>query len=166
MKEGYIPKDQRKTILMLSDDIRTHSGVGCQARNIIFNTAHHFNWVNLGGAVKHPDNGKGFDLSNDVNQQTGLTDSNVKILATEGYGNAELLRAIIAQEKPDGIVHFTDPRYWIWLYRMENEIRQQIPMVFYTIWDDLPYPMYNRTYYESDDMLLCISKQTKRRLAN
>jgi hypothetical protein len=63
MKEGYIPRDQRKKILMLSDDIRTHSGVGCQARNIVLNTAHRYKWVNLGGAVKHPDVGKGFDLS-------------------------------------------------------------------------------------------------------
>ena len=65
------------------------------------------------------------------------------------------------QEKPDAIVHFTDPRYWIWLYQMENEIRQQCPLIFYTIWDDLPYPMWNREFYRSDDMLLCISKQTK-----
>ena len=43
---------------------------------------------------------------------------------------------------------------------MENEIRQKCPLVFYTIWDDLPYPMYNREYYRSDDMLLGISKQT------
>ena len=28
MKKGYVPKDQRKKILLLSDDIRTHSGVG------------------------------------------------------------------------------------------------------------------------------------------
>jgi len=43
---------------------------------------------------------------------------------------------------------------------MENEIRQKIPMVFYTIWDDIPYPMYNREFYRSDDMLLGISKQS------
>ena len=67
--EGYIPKDQRKKILMLSDDIRTHSGVGGQAKQIILNSAHHFNWVNLGGAVKHPDAGKGFDISPDINQK-------------------------------------------------------------------------------------------------
>ena len=60
--KGYIPKTQRKKILMLSDDIRTHSGVGGMAREIILNSAHHFNWVNLGGAVKHPEPGKGFDL--------------------------------------------------------------------------------------------------------
>ena len=160
MKEGYIPRDKRKKILMLSDDIRTHSGVGNMAKEIIINSAHHFNWLNLGGAVNHPEKGQGFDISDDINKITGLTDSEVKVLASEGYGNPELLRSIIAQEKPDAIVHFTDPRYWMWLYNMENEIRQNIPMIFYTIWDDLPYPMYNREFYRSDDMLLGISKQT------
>ena len=74
MKKGYIPKDQRKKILLLSDDIRTHSGVGCQSRLIVLNTAHHFNWVNLGGAVKHPEKGKAFDISGDINNMTNLTD--------------------------------------------------------------------------------------------
>ena len=160
MKEGYIPRDQRKKILMLSDDIRTHSGVGNMAKNIIVNSAHRFNWVNIGGAMKHPEAGKGFDLSDEVNKITGINDSDVKVLAAEGYGSTPILRSVMAQEKPDAIVHFTDPRYWIWLYEMEKEIKQQCPLVFYTIWDDLPYPMYNREFYRSDDMLLGISKQT------
>ena len=160
MKDGYIPKDQRKKILMLSDDIRTHSGVGNMAKEVIINSAHHFNWCNLGGAVKHPETGKGFDLSSDINKITGLTDADVKVLACDGYGNPHILRSVINQEKPDAIVHFTDPRYWQWLYQMENEIRQQCPLIFYTIWDDLPYPMYNREFYRSDDMLLGISKQS------
>ena len=166
MKEGYIPRDQRKKILMLSDDIRTHSGVGNMAKEIILNSAHHFNWLNLGGAVKHPEGGTGFDLSAEINTMAGISDSDVKVLACDGYGNPEMLRAVIAQEKPDAIVHFTDPRYWIWLYSMENEIRQQCPLIFYTIWDDLPYPMWNRNFYRSDDMLLCISKQTKNLVEN
>jgi glycosyltransferase involved in cell wall biosynthesis len=49
---------------------------------------------------------------------------------------------------------------------MENEIRQTCPLIFYTIWDDLPYPMWNRNFYRSDDMLLCISKQTKNLVEN
>ena len=166
MKEGYIPRDQRKKVLMLSDDIRTHSGVGNMAKEIIFNTAHRYNWVNVGGAVKHPDAGKGFDVSPDVNKIINITDSNVKVVACDGYGDPTMLRTIISQEKPDAIVHFTDPRYWIWLYAMENEIRQQCPLIFYTIWDDLPYPMWNREFYRSDDMLLCISKQTKNLVEN
>ena len=166
MKEGYIPREKRKKILMLSDDIRTHSGVGNMAKEIIVNSAHHFNWVNVGGAVNHPEAGMGFDISGDTNRMTGLKDADVKIIATKDYGNTELLRNIIKQEKPDAIVHFTDPRYWIWLYQMENEIRQQCPLIFYTIWDDLPYPMWNRDFYRSDDMLLCISKQTKNLVEN
>ena len=166
MKEGYIPKDQRKKILLLSDDIRTSSGVGTMSKEIVLNTAHRFNWVNLGGAVKHPDKGKGFDISKDINNHTGLTDADVKVIASDGYGDPHMLRSILNQENPDAIVHFTDPRYWIWMYQMENEIRQKIPLIFYTIWDDLPYPMYNKNYYRSDNMLLCISKQTKNIVKN
>ena len=166
MKEGYIPKDKRKKIMMLSDDIRTHSGVGNMAKEIIMNSAHHFNWINLGGAVKHPNAGEAFDVSADINNMTGLTDADVRVFAVNGYGDEHTLRNIIRNEKPDAIVHFTDPRYWIWMYSMENEIKQQCPLVFYTIWDDLPYPMWNRDFYRSDDMLLCISKQTKNLVEN
>ena len=161
MKKGYIPKNQRKKILLLGDDIRTHSGIGTMSKEIVLNSAHHFNWVNLGGAIKHPDAGKGFDLSEQVNKEMGLKDADVKVIATHNYGEPTILRNVLRQEKPDALIHFTDPRYWIWLYRMENEIRQKIPMIFYTIWDDVPYPMYNRDFYRSDDMHLCIRKQTK-----
>ena len=166
MKKGYVPKDQRKKILLLSDDIRLTSGVGCQAKEIVVNTAHHFNWINLGGAVKHPEAGKAFDLSGEINKMIGVEDSDVKVIPSDGYGNASILRQILVQEKPDAIIHFTDPRYWVWMYQMENEIRQRCPLIFYTIWDDLPYPMWNREFYRSDDMLLCISKQTKNLVEN
>jgi glycosyltransferase involved in cell wall biosynthesis len=32
--------------------------------------------------------------------------------------------------------------------------------MYYTIWDDLPYPRWNEPFYESCDLLMCISKQT------
>ena len=166
MKKGYIPKEERKKILFLGDDIRLHSGIGTMAKEIILNTSHCFNWVNLGGAVNHPDKGNAFDLSPEVNHLTGISDSSVKVIPWSGYGDDKIVRQLIAQEKPDAILHFTDPRYWTWLYRMEKENRTKIPMIFYTIWDDLPYPMYNRDYYRSDDLLLCISKQTKNLVEN
>jgi glycosyltransferase involved in cell wall biosynthesis len=43
---------------------------------------------------------------------------------------------------------------------MEHEIRQEIPIFYYNIWDDLPDPKYNRDYYRSSDLLMGISKQT------
>ena len=62
--------------------------------------------------------------------------------------------------KIDAILHFTDPHYWQWLYDAEHEIRQQVPILYYHIWDNLPDPMYNKDYYESCDWLGCISKLT------
>jgi glycosyltransferase involved in cell wall biosynthesis len=46
------------------------------------------------------------------------------------------------------------------LYDIEHEIRQNVPILFYAIWDDLPDPLYNRNYYESCDWIGCISRQT------
>lgn len=160
MKEGYLPKDQRKKILLLSDDMRLHSGIATMARELVIQTAHHFNWVNLGGAMNHPDEKKAFDLSADVNKQIGIEDASVKLYATSGYGTADIVRELIRVEKPDAILHFTDPRYWTWLYDIEREIRQQMPLMYLNIWDDYPAPLYNKAYYECCDLLMGISKQT------
>ena len=63
-----------------------------------------------------------------INNIIGIPDSSVKVLANDGYGDKQLLREMIFQEKPDAIMHFTDPRFWGWLYQMEHEIRQQVPL--------------------------------------
>jgi hypothetical protein len=160
MKEGYIPKDQRKKILLITDDIRLPSGVGGVGKDIILNTAHRYNWVNLGGAMKHPDAGKRFDLSQDTNKEMGIDDSSVTIYPTSGYGDPQLIRNLINIEKPDAIFLITDPRYFEWLFNMENEIRKHIPIVYLNIWDNYPAPSYNKEFYESCDALLGISKQT------
>ena len=39
-KEGHIPKDKRKKILLMCDDIRVHSGVATVAREMVINTCH------------------------------------------------------------------------------------------------------------------------------
>ena len=163
MKEkfGYLPKNERKKILLISDDIRVHSGVATVAREMIINTCQHFNWVNLGGAIQHPEKGKRFDLSADTTQNSGVEDASVFLYPVDGYGNPELIRQIIQLEQPDAIMLITDPRYFDWLFAMENEIRKQIPIIYLNIWDDYPAPLYNKAYYESCDALLAISKQTK-----
>lgn len=160
MKLGYLPKDQRKKILLLSDDLRVPSGIGVMSREIVEGTAHHFNWVQVGAGVNHPEVGKIIDLSDALKKEIGLEDPSVRIYPYNGYGDSRLLRQLIEMEKPDAILHFTDPRYWIWLYQMEHELRQKLPILYYNIWDDLPYPMYNREYYMSCDSLFSISKQT------
>lgn len=158
--QKVIPKEQRKKILFLSDDMRLHSGIGVMSREIVEKTCGVFDWVQVGAAVNHPDVGKIVDISDDVRKLSGVEDASVKIYPQNGYGNSMLIRHLIETEKPDAVLHFTDPRYWIWLYQIEHEIRQKMPLMFYTIWDDLPYPMYNKNFYRSDDALFCISKQT------
>ena len=163
MKEKfrYVKKEDRKKILLLCDDIRMHSGIATMAREIVIGTSHHFNWLNLGAAINHPEVGKGFDISAEVNKMANIDDSWVRVLPNNGYGDAMQIRQLIAQEKPDAIFIFTDPRYWVWLFEIEREIRNEIPLMYLNIWDDYPAPLYNKPYYESCDLLMAISKQTK-----
>jgi glycosyltransferase involved in cell wall biosynthesis len=158
---GYLPQNERKKILLICDDIRVHSGVATVARELVINTAQHFNWVNVGGAINHPEAGKRLDLSADTNINAGIDDSSVVLYPSNGYGDARIIRQLIKVEKPDAIFLITDPRYFIWLFQIENEIRRKMPIIYLNIWDDYPAPMYNRPYYESCDALLAISKQTK-----
>ena len=160
MKEGYLPKEERKKILLLCDDIRVHSGVATVARELVLNTAHHFNWVNVAGAIQHPEKGKRLDLSQSTNESAGIEDSYVMSYPVDGYGTPELIRQLLQIEKPDAIFLITDPRYFTWLFQIENEIRKQIPIVYLNIWDDYPAPMFNSAFYESCDALFGISKQT------
>ena len=163
MKEKfrYVKKEERKKILLLCDDIRMHSGIATMAREIVVGTSHHFNWVNLAAAINHPEVGQAFDISGEINRITGIEDSDVKVIPNNGYGDAMQIRGLIAREKPDAIFIFTDPRYWIWLFEIEREIRNEIPLMYLNIWDDYPAPLYNKPYYESCDLLMAISKQTK-----
>ena len=159
-KTGYIVPHQRKKILLLTDDIRVTSGVAQIGREMVVNTSHRYNWVQLAGAVQHPEKGKRFDLSAETNKQAGIEDSSVILYPTDGYGNPDLLRQIINIEKPDAIFLITDPRYFTWVFQMENEIRKKIPIAYLNIWDSFPAPMYNKEFYESCDALFGISKQT------
>ena len=150
---------KKKKILLLSDDLRMHSGIATVSKDIVMETLNEYDWVQIAGAIKHPDKGKVFDMSKGL-EDFGIKDGYLKVYPTDGYGDGPLLREVMALEKPDAILHYTDPRFWIWLYKMEAEIRRNIPIFYYNIWDDLPDPQYNELYYRSSDLLMSISKQT------
>ena len=150
----------KKKILLLSDDLRMSSGIGTMSKEFVLGTIHHYDWVQIGGAIKHPENGKVVEMKDSVKTETGVEDGYLKIYPTDGYGNPDLLRQIMSIEKPDAIMHYTDPRFWTWLYQMEHEIRQEMPIFYYNIWDDWPAPQYNEFFYESSDLIMNISKQT------
>jgi glycosyltransferase involved in cell wall biosynthesis len=151
---------KKKKILLLSDDLRMSSGVGTMSREFVLGTLDKYDWVQVAGAIKHPEKGQVVDMNESVRKETGVKDASLKIFPVDGYGDQELLRFLIKSEKPDAILHYTDPRFWRWLYEMEHEVRQEIPIFYYNIWDDLPYPRWNQPFYESCDLIMNISKQT------
>ena len=147
-------------VLLLSDDIRVMSGIGTMSRAFVMGTLDKYDWVQVAGAMKHPEQGKVIDFSSEAQKESGVADASVKLYPVDGYGSQQVLRDVIELEKPDAILHFTDPRFWDWLYAMEHEVRQQIPIMYYNIWDDLPFPHWNEPFYDCCDSLIAISKQT------
>tara|TARA_Y100000356_G_scaffold77433_1_gene63998 strand:- start:1417 stop:2802 length:1386 start_codon:yes stop_codon:yes gene_type:complete len=150
----------KKKILLLSDDLRMSSGIGVMSKEFVLGTLQHYDWVQIGGAIKHPDEGKIINMNDSVRKDLNIPDANLTIYPVSGYGSQPLLREVMVRENPDAILHYTDPRFWGWLYEMEHEIRQNIPIYYYNIWDDWPAPHYNENFYESCDLIMNISKQT------
>ena len=159
-KLNKVSEVKKKKIVIFSDDLRMASGVGTMTREFVMGTLKDFDWVQVGGAIKHPDAGKLVDMNDLVRKETGVEDANLRIYPVNGYGDQKMLRYIMKEEKPDAVMIYTDPRFWTWLFQMEHEIRQVCPIFYYNIWDDLPYPRWNEPYYESCDLIMNISKQT------
>ena len=101
--------------------MRLHSGIATMSKEIVLHTSHKYDWIQVGAAVKHPDEGKFFDVSDSVNKEAGIDNASVKIIPQSGYGNQQLIRNLMISEDIDAILHFTDPRFWDWLYAMEDE---------------------------------------------
>jgi hypothetical protein len=156
-----IKNNDKKTLIFITDDIRLHSGIGTVSREIILNTADTYNYIVIGAAINHPEQGKVFDLSDSINTEAGITGSSVYLHAVNSYEQPTLIRQLVNSFKIDGIVFITDPRYYVWLFHMENELRRKLPFIYINIWDSVPYPIYNTSFYNSCDLLLAISKQTK-----
>ncbi len=141
----------KKKILTLSDHPLSPSGVGTQTKYVceaLLKTGR-YSVISLGGAIKHQN-------YNPIAVEPYGQDW--KIIPVDGYGTQEMIRSILRTEKIDAIWIMTDPRFWGWLWSMENEIRPLCPIVYYHVWDNYPYPHYNKQYYISNDHIATISK--------
>ena len=74
------------------------SGVGTMSKEFVLGTIHHYDWVQLGGAIKHPENGKRVDMHQVAREETGVEDATLTIYPTEGYGSPASLRQIMSLE--------------------------------------------------------------------
>lgn len=140
-------------IFTISDHPLSPSGVGTQTRYIIEGMLKtgKYQFVSFGGAIKH---------NNHQPQKTEQWGDDWVIWPVDGYGTADMVRAMIYQQKPDILYFMTDPRFYGWLWQIENEIREHVPMVYYHVWDNYPYPKFNRQWYLANDHVACISKLT------
>ena len=144
---------KKTKIVVLSDHPLSPSGVGTQTKYMIeaLLKTGRYQFVCLGGAVKH---------QNYQPQRVEGWDDDWLIYPIDGYGSHEIIRSIIQKEKPDVLWFMTDPRFYGWLWEIENEIRAHIPMVYYHVWDNFPPPHFNSIFYRSTDEVVCISKVT------
>ena len=68
----------KKKILLMSDDLRMHSGVATVSKDIVSETLHEYDWVQIGGAIEHPERGKIVDMSNGL-EEFGVKNGYLKI---------------------------------------------------------------------------------------
>lgn len=140
-------------VLTLSDHPLSPSGVGTQTKYVceaLLKTGN-YSIISLGGAMKHQ------DYTPKIVEPFG---EDWKIIPVDGYGTPEMIRSLLRTEKPDILWFMTDPRFYGWLWQIENEIRPLVPIVYYHVWDNTPYPMFNKKFYDSNDYIAAISKVT------
>jgi len=147
---------EKKKILVISDHPLAPSGVGTQTKYVIESLilTGKYQFVCLGGAVKHQ------NYEPQVIQDPRWGDKDWVVYPVDGYGTAELIRRILVEQKPDMLWFMTDPRFYQWLWQIENEIRANVPMVYYHVWDNYPLPKFNAKWYNSTDVIASISKVT------
>ena len=145
--------DNKKKILVLADHPFSPSGVGTQTRYVIERLLKtgRYRLVCFGGAVSHK------DYTPIKTEEYG---DDLIIHPVDGYGTQEMIRSVIRRERPDLLWFMTDPRFFGWLWAIEDEIRPLVPMVYYHVWDNYPYPRFNRPNYLSNDAVVTISKVT------
>ena len=137
-------------VLVLSDHALSTSGVGTQTRHLLTGLIEKGCWTfrQFGAALKHS------------SYETVVVNEDLIIKPIDGFGNPEMLRVALATEKPDILFIFTDPRFFVWLFEMEDEIHQICPIVWWHVWDNYPYPKFNDPFYESTDLINCHSHMT------
>jgi glycosyltransferase involved in cell wall biosynthesis len=145
--------DKKIKVLTISDHPLMPSGVATQTKYFIEGLlkSGKFQVISLGGAIKH---------QNYQPVRTEEWKEDWTIFPVDGFGDPNIIRSLVRSEKPDILWFMTDPRFYGWLWNIANEIRPLVPMVYYHVWDNYPYPKFNKPFYNSNDVIATISKLT------
>jgi len=110
----------------------------------------------LGAAIKHGN----YDLTNVPAPNKEWDDGDWLIRPIDGFGNKDMIRHLLATEKPDALLLFTDPRFFGHIFDMEDEIHQVCPIAWWHVWDNDPWQNFLGPIYESVDLINCHSHMT------
>lgn len=141
---------RKKKILAISDIPIATTGVAVQFNQLIHylvGTGEYSFYV-LGGALKHP--------TMDIHH---INDDYIIEPVVE-FGTKDKIREKLIELQPDGVFIFTDPHRYIFLWEMADEIHQLCPILYWHVWDNDPYPDCNNIWYDSTDLINCISRKT------
>ena len=143
-------EDGKYKVVVLSDHALSTSGVGTQTRHLLEGMLKKGCWSfrQFGAALKHS------------NYDTIAINKDFIIKPIDGFGDQDLIRKTLIMEKPDLIFIFTDPRFFVWLFEMEDEVHQICPIIWWHVWDNYPYPKFNDVFYQATDQINCHSHMT------
>ncbi len=141
---------KKKKILMFCDHPLSTSGVGIQARYLINGLLEtgQYSFRCFGAAMKH------------TNYDVIKVSDDFIVKPIDGFGDTDMLRLALATERPDALFLFTDPRFFMYMWEMEDEIHQICPIVYWHVWDNGPFPEYNDVLYQGTDLINCHSHKT------
>lgn len=140
----------KKKLLIISDHALSSSGVGVQSKLLIEGLLKtgKYTVVQLGAAVRHQ------------SLESVKVNDDFCIKPVNGFGNANLIRSFLINELPDALIIFSDPRFFEYLFEIEDEVHQICPILWWHVWDNKPYPDFNKWMYDSVDTINCLSYLT------
>jgi glycosyltransferase involved in cell wall biosynthesis len=142
---------EKKKIVLISDNLMSTSGVACQSRYLAVGLAQtgKYKICQLGAAIKHE--------RYDVEQ----IHPDIIVKPIDGFGDKQLYRHLLVTERPDAVVIFNDPRFFINFFEIHDEFHQICPIVYNHLWDQCEYPpMYNKNLLDAVDTFMCINRPT------
>lgn len=140
----------RKTILLVSDHLLVHSGVGIQSKLLAEGLVKLGKWRVVQIAA----------MPNVPKVEIIEYGEYIKLYQTHDFGDMSQFKRISNIEKPDVMIIFSDPHRFDWVFSNIEKINKTCPIIYWHVWDSGPAPHYLKTLYNLFQGINCISKKT------
>jgi glycosyltransferase involved in cell wall biosynthesis len=140
-------------VLTISDHPFSKSGIGIQMNQLITGLLDtgKYSFFSVGAGLKH---------QNTQIQKVEEYGDDWIVQPVEGFGDKNQMRQWLMGYDPDVVLFLSDPRFFIWGFEMEDEIRSRCPLVFWTVWDSDPAPKFNKPIYDCCDDIAWFSQHS------